>query len=99
VFVRETGGKTMDQLSAEASGDIGDTGTTKFIIMMVIVAFLAVMCIVFPLLPAGTFGVGPDGTPLAFAKTPMALPLMATGMLLPVVFFFVFAGPLALKKD
>lgn len=99
VFVRETGGKTMDQLSAEASGDIGDTGTTKFIIMMVIVAFLAVMCIVFPLLPAGTFGVGPDGTPLAFAKTPMALPLMATGMLLPFVFFFVFAGPLALKKD
>ena len=89
----------MDELSAEASGDLGDTGTSKFIIMMVIVAFLALMCIVFPLLPAGTFGVGPDGTPLQFAKTAMALPLMATGMLLPFLFFFVFAGPLALKKD
>ena len=43
--------------------------------------------------------VAEDGTPLAFAKTAMALPLMATGMLLPFVFFFVFAGPLALKKD
>jgi hypothetical protein len=99
VFVKETGGKSMDQLSAEASGDLGDTGTSKFIIMMVIVAFLALMCIVFPLLPAGTFGTAPDGTPLAFAKTAMALPLMATGMLLPFLFFFVFAGPLALKKD
>ena len=99
VFVKETGGKTMDQLSAEASGDLGDTGTSKFIMMMVIVAFLALMCIVFPLLPAGTFGVGPDGTPLQFAKTAMALPLMATGMLLPFLFFFIFAGPLALKKD
>ena len=99
VFVKETGGKTMDQLSAEASGELGDTGTSKFIIMMIIVAFLALMCIVFPLLPAGTFGVGPDGTPLQFAKTSMALPLMATGMLLPFLFFFVFAGPLALKKD
>ena len=99
VFVKETGGKTMDQLSAEASGELGDTGTSKFIIMMVIVAFLALMCIVFPLLPAGTFGTAPDGTPLAFAKTAMALPLMATGMLLPFLFFFIFAGPLALKKD
>jgi hypothetical protein len=97
VFVRETGGKTMDQLSAEASGDIGDTGTTKFIIMMVIVAFLAVMCIVLPLLPAGTFGTNPTtGAPLTFAQTSYALPLMATGMLLPFVFFFVFAGPTAI---
>jgi len=55
--------------------------------------FLAVMCIVFPLLPADVFG----GVP--FSKTPMALPLMATGMLLPFLFFFVFAGPLAFKKD
>ena len=36
---------------------------------------------------------------MQFAKTSMALPLMATGMLLPFLFFFVFAGPLALKKD
>ena len=100
LFVRETGGKTMDQLAAEASTDDGDTGTTKFAIMMVIVAFLAVMCIVLPLLPAGTFGVNPEtGAALTFSQTSMALPLMATGMLLPFVFFFIFAGPQALKKD
>ena len=93
LFVRETGGKTMDQLAAEASGDDGDTGTTRFGIMMVIVALLAILCIVMPLLPADMFG----GMP--FSKTPMALPLMATGMLLPFLFFFIFAGPLALKKD
>ena len=33
---------------------------------------------------------------LTFSQTGMALPLMATGMLLPFVFFFVFAGPSAL---
>ena len=92
LFVHETGGKTMDQLAAEATADDpNDTGTTMFGIMMVIVALLAVLCIVFPLLPADIFG----GVP--FSKTPMALPLMATGMLLPFVFFFVFAGPKALK--
>ena len=58
----------------------------------VIVAFLAVMCIVLPLLPADVFG----GVP--FSKTPMALPLMATGMLLPFLFFFIFAGPQALSN-
>ena len=93
LFVKETGGKTMDQLAAEASGDLEDTGSTKFAIMMVIVALLAILCIVLPLLPAEMFG----GVP--FSKTPMALPLMATGMLLPFLFFFIFAGPLALKKD
>jgi len=92
LFVKETGGKTMDQLAAEASGDSEDTGTTKFGIMMVIVALLAILCIVLPLLPADMFG----GVP--FSKTPMALPLMATGMLLPFLFFFIFAGPLAVKK-
>ena len=93
LFVRETGGKTMDQLAAEASGgDEGDTGTTLFAIMMVIVAVLAILCIVMPLLPADVFG----GMP--FSKTPMALPLMATGMLLPFLFFFIFAGPLAIKQ-
>lgn len=92
LFVKETGGKTMDQLAAEASGDSGDTGTAKFGIMMVIVALLAVLCIVMPLLPADVFG----GVP--FSKTPMALPLMAIGMLLPFVFFFVFAGPQAIAN-
>ena len=92
LFVRETGGKTMDQLAAEASGDDGDTGTSKFAIMMIIVALLAILCIVMPLLPASLFG----GMP--FSKTPMALPLMAIGMLLPFAFFFVFAGPQALSN-
>ena len=98
LFVRETGGKTMDQLAAESSGSLEDTGSVKFTIMMVIVALLAVLCIVFPLLPAGTFGVNPEtGAALTFAQTSMALPLMATGMLLPFLFFFVFAGPQAAK--
>ncbi len=92
LFVRETGGKTMDQLAAESSADsdINDTGTTRFAIMMIIVALLAILCIVLPLLPASTFG------GVAFSKTPMALPLMATGMLLPFLFFFIFAGPKAI---
>ena len=92
LFVKETGGKTMDQLAAEASSDDDDTGTTQFAIMMVIVALLAILCIVLPLLPADMFG------GVAFSKTPMALPLMATGMLLPFLFFFIFAGPQALKN-
>ena len=92
LFVKETGGKTMDQLAAEASGDDGDTGTVQFAIMMVIVALLAILCIVLPLLPADMFG------GVAFSKTPMALPLMAIGMLLPFLFFFIFAGPQALKN-
>ncbi|MBQ9043114.1 MAG: MFS transporter [Eggerthellaceae bacterium] len=92
LFVKETGGKTMDQLAAEASGDTGDTGTTLFAVMMVIVVLLAVLCIVLPLCPPDMFG----GMP--FSKTPMALPLMATGMLLPFLFFFIFAGPQAIKN-
>ena len=93
VFVRETGGKTMDQLAAEASADDpNDTGTGLFGVMMVIVALLAILCIVMPLLPPSLFG----GVP--FSKTPMALPLMATGMLLPFLFFFIFAGPKALSN-
>ena len=99
LFVRETGGKTMDQLAAEAGNDdANDTGTVKFTIMMIIVLLLAVLCIVLPLLPAGTFGVDATGAPLAFSKTPMALPLMSIGMLLPFVFFFIFATP-QIKKS
>ena len=94
LFVRETGGKTMDQLAAESSGadDPNDTGSGLFAVMMIIVALLAILCIVMPLLPPSLFG----GVP--FSKTPMALPLMATGMLLPFLFFFIFAGPRALSN-
>ena len=87
LFVRETGGKSMDELAAESSGDDSDTGMVPFIIIMCIAAFLAVLCIVCPLVIAG------------WSKLPIALPLMATGLLLPFLFFFIFAGPQALKKN
>ncbi len=93
LFVKETGGKSLDELAAEeTASDSSDTGTALFGVMMVIVALLAILCIVFPLLPADIFG----GVP--FSKTPMALPLMATGMLLPFAFFFIFAGPRAIAN-
>ena len=93
LFVKETGGKSLDELAAEeTASDANDTGTTLFTVMMIIVVCLAVLCIVFPLLPASIFG----GVP--FSKTPMALPLMATGMLAPFAFFFIFAGPRAIKN-
>ena len=87
LFVTETGGKTMDQLAAEATAeDPNDTGMVPFIVIMCIAAFLAVLCIVCPLVIAG------------WSKLPIALPLMATGLLLPFLFFFIFAGPQALKQ-
>lgn len=82
LFVRETGGKTMDQLAAESTTeDKSDTGTTLFGIMMVVAALLAVLCIVCPLVVQG------------WSSSPMALPLMTIGMLLPFVYFFIFATP------
>ena len=82
LFVRETGGKTMDQLAAEATTeDKSDTGTVQFGIMMVVAAILFVLCIVCPLAVNG------------WAKSAMALPLMTIGMLLPFVYFFIFATP------
>lgn len=93
LFVKETAGKSLDQLAAEESADEkNDNGMVLFIVMMIIVILLAVLCIVFPLLPADVFG------GVAFSRTPMALPLMATGMLLPFAFFFIFAGPRAVKN-
>ncbi|MDO4182047.1 MAG: MFS transporter [Coriobacteriia bacterium] len=88
LFVHETGGKTMDQLAAESTlEDASDTGMVPFIVMMCIAAFLAVLCIVCPLVVQG------------WSKRPVALPLMATGLLLPFVFFFIFAGPAAAKQN
>ena len=49
--------------------------------MMVVAAILAVLCIVCPLVVQG------------WSQSSMALPLMTIGMLLPFVFFFVFATP------
>ena len=82
MFVRETGGKTMDQLAAESTTeDKSDTGNTLFAIMMVVAAILAVLCIVCPLVVQG------------WSQSSMALPLMTIGMLLPFIFFFIFATP------
>lgn len=81
LFVTETGGKTMDELAAaETGGDKNDTGMAPFIVMVFIIAFLAVLCIVCPLAIQG------------WSKLPVALPLMATGLLLPFLYFFIFGG-------
>lgn len=81
LFVTETGGKTMDELAAaEVGGDKNDTGMAPFIVMVFIIAFLAVLCIVCPLAIQG------------WSKLPVALPLMATGLLLPFLYFFIFGG-------
>ena len=87
LFVRETGGKTMDQLAAESAGDDSDTGMVPFIVMMACAVFLAVLCIVWPLAVPG------------WKANPMAMPLDLIALLLPFVIFFIFAGPQALKKN
>ena len=87
LFVRETGGKTMDQLAAESTNtDEQDTGMVPFVIICCIAALLAILCIVCPLVIHG------------WSKQPYALPLDAIGLLLPFIFFFIFAGPQALKE-
>lgn len=82
LFVRETAGKTMDQLAAEEEGRaiVQDSGRPQFVIMLVIVAILAILCIVCPLAV-------PD-----WSKQPYALPLMTIGLLLPFAYFFIFGG-------
>ena len=81
LFVTDTGGKTMDELAAaEVGGDKNDTGMVPFIVMVFIIAFLAVLCIVCPLAIQG------------WSKLPVALPLMAFGLLLPFLYFFIFGG-------
>lgn len=69
----------MDQLANEATGD-ELSGTAPFTIMLAIVVILFSLCIVCPLAISG------------WSKLPIALPLMATGMLLPFAFFFIFGG-------
>ena len=87
LFVRETGGKSMDELAAESAGDDSDTGMVPFIVMMACAVFLAVLCIVCPLAVPG------------WKANPMAMPLDLIALLLPFVIFFIFAGPQALKKN
>ena len=81
LFVKETGSKSMDELSAESASDPNDTGMTNFIIMLIVIAFLFVTCIVCPLAISG------------WSKLPIALPLMGVGVLLPFIYFFIFATP------
>ena len=88
LFVTETGGKSMDQLAAESTNeDANDTGMVPFIIMCCLALLLAALCIVCPLAVAG------------WSKNPIALPLDAIGLLAPFAFFFIFAGPAAIKKN
>lgn len=82
LFVRETGGKTMDQLAAEeVEGKAApSSGMAQFVVMLVIVTILAVLCIVCPLAVPN------------WSSQPYSLPLMAFGLLLPFAYFFIFGG-------
>ena len=88
LFVTETAGKSMDQLAAEeAKMGISETdGNGRFGVMLVIVAILFILCIVCPLVVTN------------WSKQPYALPLMATGLLLPFVYFFIFGGAQLAKR-
>ena len=79
VFVRDTYGKSLDMLTSENSGS-NDSGTAPFAIMMCIVVILFALCIICPLAIPN------------WSKLPIALPLMACGMLLPFLFFFILGG-------
>ena len=82
MFVKETAGKSMDQLAAEEErmGNSEKDGNMRFIVMLVIVAVLAILCIACPLIVPN------------WSKQPYALPLMAIGLLLPFLYFFIFGG-------
>lgn len=88
LFAQETSGKTMDQLAAEEAklNNSETDGTVRFALILVVAAILAVLCIVCPLVVTG------------WSKLPIALPLMAVGVLLPFVYFFAFATPQAIKN-
>jgi hypothetical protein len=66
-----------------------DSGNVAFFAMVVVLAYLLVVCVVCPLVIAN------------FSKQPYALPLMASGLALPFLHFFIFGGITAagLNKD
>lgn len=80
LFVKNTGGKTMDELQAQFDNNPLDEtdGNSRFIIMIVVIIINFIGCIVCPLAIPG------------FSKTAMALPIMLVAMLLPFVYFLVF---------
>ena len=88
LFVKETAGKSMDQLAAEEEklNASEEDGNMRLIIMLVIVAILAILCIVCPLVVP------------SWSKQPYALPLMAVGLLLPFLYFFIFGGAQLAKR-
>ncbi len=81
-FGKETVGKTMDQLAEEEArlANPDTDGNGRFIGMLVVIAVLFVLCIICPIAVAG------------WSKLAVALPLMAIGVLLPFLYFFIFAG-------
>ncbi len=80
LFVRDTSGKSIDQIGEDSSEDEGTSGTVPFVIMIVIIAILFTLCIVCPLAIGN------------WSSLSESLPLMAAGLLLPFVFFFIFGG-------
>lgn len=79
LFVRDTSGKSMDELEAEKVGSELN-GTVPFAVMCVIAVLLFVLCIVCPLAISD------------WSSLSISLPLMAIALLLPFVFFFVYGG-------
>ena len=56
------------------------SGGIRFVVICIVLAFLLIACVVCPLVIEG------------FSRQPYALPLMATGLLLPFLYFFIFGG-------
>ena len=76
-----TEGKTQEQWIEEIYKKSAEKdGNMRFIVMLVIVAVLAILCIACPLIVPN------------WSKQPYALPLMAIGLLLPFLYFFIFGG-------
>ena len=81
-FAKETVGKTMDQLAEEEAklANSDSDGNGRFYAMLVVIAVLFALCIVCPLAISD------------WSSLSISLPLMAVGVLLPFVYFFIFAG-------
>ncbi len=80
LFVKNTGGKTMDQIQEGFdSSPLDETdGNTRFIVMIIVVLINFIGCIVLPLAVSN------------FSSTDYALPVMLCAMLLPFVYFLIF---------
>lgn len=64
-----------------------DSGSTAFYAMLVVLVYLLIVCVVCPLVIPG------------FSKQPYALPLMASGLALPFLHFFIFGGMALANKN